>query len=72
VIILLAGGDENTQSRDIKAALHLAQNLQDLNMAKNVTTNSKVSEHLRTSLEIAAYLEMRIEKVSGDRAFIAK
>jgi len=27
VIILLAGGDKNTQSKDIKTALHLSRNL---------------------------------------------
>jgi putative addiction module killer protein len=27
VVVLLAGGDKNTQARDIKTALHLARNL---------------------------------------------
>lgn len=30
LIILLAGGDKNTQAKDIKAALHLARNLSEL------------------------------------------
>jgi probable addiction module antidote protein len=42
------------------------------NMAKTVTTKYDVSEHLRTSEEMAAYLEMCMEEANGDTAFIAK
>jgi probable addiction module antidote protein len=41
-------------------------------MAKTVTTKYDVSEHLRTSEEMAAYLEMCMEEANGDTAFIAK
>lgn len=41
-------------------------------MVKTITTKYDVSEHLRTPQEMAAYLEMCIEKSNGDAAFIAK
>ena len=41
-------------------------------MAKIKTTKYDVSEHLRTSEEMAAYLEACIEEADGDAAFIAK
>jgi probable addiction module antidote protein len=41
-------------------------------MAKTKTTKYDVSEHLRTSEEMAAYLEACIEEANGDAAFIAK
>lgn len=36
------------------------------------TTRYDVSEHLRTSEEMAAYLEACFEEANGDAAFIAK
>ena len=41
-------------------------------MKKTNTTKYDVSEHLRTSEEMAAYLEACIEESGGDAAFIAK
>jgi probable addiction module antidote protein len=41
-------------------------------MAKTKTTKYDVSEHLRTSEEMAAYLEACIEEANGDATFIAK
>jgi len=41
-------------------------------MAKTKTTKFDLSEHLRTSEEMAAYLEACIEEANGDAAFIAK
>lgn len=41
-------------------------------MKETVTTKYDVSEHLRTSEEMAAYLEACIEESNGDAAFIAK
>ncbi len=41
-------------------------------MAKTITTKYDISEHLRTSEEMAAYLEACIEEANGDAAFIAK
>lgn len=41
-------------------------------MAKTETTKYDISEHLRTSEEMAAYLEACIEEANGDAAFIAK
>ena len=72
IIVLLAGGDKRTQSRDIETALRLARNLQVETMTKTVTSPYDVAEHLRTPEEMAAYLEASIEEADGDAAFIAK
>lgn len=41
-------------------------------MKKTITTRYDVAEHLRTSEEMAAYLEACMEEADGDAAFIAK
>ena len=41
-------------------------------MTKTRTSRYDVSEHLRTSEEMAAYLEACLEEANGDAAFIAK
>jgi probable addiction module antidote protein len=41
-------------------------------MKKVTTTRYDVAEHLRTSEEMAAYLEACLEEADGDAAFIAK
>lgn len=40
--------------------------------SKTKTTRYDVAEHLRTSEEMAAYLEACIQEAGGDAAFIAK
>ena len=41
-------------------------------MAKTITTQYDVAEHLRTPEEMAAYLEACLEEANGDAAFVAK
>lgn len=41
-------------------------------MSKTTTTKYDVAEHLRTSEEMAAYLEACFEESNGDAAFVAK
>lgn len=43
-------------------------------MAMRVTTTTRydTADHLRSSEEVAAYLEATFEEASGDTAFIAK
>jgi len=41
-------------------------------MKKTKTTKYDVAEHLRTTEEMAAYLEACLEDANGDAAFIAK
>ena len=41
-------------------------------MNRTVTSPYDVAEHLRTSEEMAAYLEACIEEADGDAAFVAK
>lgn len=73
IVILLAGGTKQTQSRDIKTALRLAKGLLgELCMSAVKTTRYDVAEHLRTSEEMAAYLEASLEESDGDATFVAK
>jgi len=72
VIILLAGGDKKSQTKDIKTALRLPRNLEEQTMARTKTSKYNVAEHLRTPEEMAAYLEACLEEANGDAAFIAK
>ncbi|MGH7972219.1 MAG: addiction module antidote protein [Limisphaerales bacterium] len=39
---------------------------------KTITARYDVAEHLRTPVEMAAYLEACLEEANGDAAFIAK
>ena len=41
-------------------------------MAKTTTSKYDVTEHLRTSEEMAAYLDACLEEANGDAAFVAK
>ena len=41
-------------------------------MVKTITTRYDVAEHLRTPVEMAAYLEACIQEADGDAAFVAK
>jgi len=41
-------------------------------MTKTITTRYDVAEHLRTTEEMAAYLDACIEEANGDATFIAK
>ena len=41
-------------------------------MAKTVTTNYDVADHLRTPEEMAAYLDACLEEADGDASFVAK
>ena len=41
-------------------------------MAKTITTQYDVAEHLRTPEEMAAYLEACFDEANGNAAFIAK
>ena len=41
-------------------------------MTKTITSRYDVAEHLRTTEEMAAYLDACIDEADGDAAFIAK
>ncbi len=71
-VVLLAGGDRSSRSRDIKMAGRLAQNLQEAAMTKTVTRPHDVADHLHTAEDMAAYLEACMEEAPSDAAFIAK
>ena len=72
-VVLLAGGDKNTQSKDIiKSLAPGTKPFGVATMGKTATTRYDVAEHLRTPEEMAAYLEACLEEAPGDAAFIAK
>jgi probable addiction module antidote protein len=73
LILLLAGGDKGSQRRAIAMARHLAMGLEEPTVTKNTrTTRYDVAEHLRSSAEMAAYLEAVIEESGDDATAIAK
>jgi probable addiction module antidote protein len=71
MVILLAGGDKSTQSKDIETALQLASKLEEDDMTLKLRKWDSV-EYLKTEEEMALYLEACIEEAGDDAAFIAK
>src|SRR5260363_290828 len=61
LVILIAGGDKRTQDKDIKTALKLAQELEEIKMAKVKTHRWDAAEYLETEEDMAAYLEAALE-----------
>ena len=80
LLILLAGGDKSSQSKDIELAIKLAQNFREYQAMpratgkspKTRTTPYDVAEHLRTPEEMAAYLDAWLEEAPDDASGIAK
>jgi probable addiction module antidote protein/putative addiction module killer protein len=68
-IVLLFGGDKNSQDGDIRKAKKLASELEDWAMAKN-TTAFDAAEYLNSPEDIAAYLSEAFE--TRDAAFVAQ
>lgn len=71
IVILLAGGDKSTQAKDIKKALKLARESQEMAMALKLS-KWDVAEHLKTDEDMALYLEAAMEEAGDDAPFIAK
>lgn len=72
MIILLAGGDKSTQSKDIKLALQLAKELEEALLMTIKLRKWDSAEHLKTDEDMQAYLQVCIEESNNDAAFIAK
>jgi probable addiction module antidote protein len=71
-VILLAGGNKSTQSKDIKTALELARKILEVEMGKIKLHKWDSAEHLKTDEEMVLYLEACLEEAGDDAAFIAK
>jgi probable addiction module antidote protein len=69
LVILPAGGDKPTPDQDIKTARELAQELEEIIMAKTKTRSWDGAEHLETDEDMAAYLEAALEE--GEAALVA-
>jgi len=72
IVILLAGGNKSTQSKDIKTALELARKILEVEMGKIKLHKWDSAEHLKTDEEMVLYLEACLEEAGDDAAFIAK
>lgn len=70
-LIILAGGNKSSQSKDIRKSLESSCRSVTL-MGKTKTTKYDVAEYLKTPEEMAAYLEACLEEANGDAAFVAK
>ena len=69
VVVLLAGGDKRSQSRDIATAKALARGLQEEVIAKTKTSPWDAADHLVSVDDMAAYLEAALDE--GDAALFA-
>ena len=67
--MLLAGGDERTQVRDIQMAPELAKSLWEMNMSKTQTRPWDIVDSLDSDERIVAYLEAALEE--DDAALVA-
>ena len=72
MVILLAGGTKSTQSKDIKTALEIAQQIQEVKMGTIKLRKWDSAEYLKTDEDIVLYLEACLEEAGDDAAFIAK
>lgn len=72
IVILLAGGNKSTQSKDIKVALEIARQILETDMAKIKLSKWDSAEHLKTDEDMVLYLEACLEEAGDDAAFIAK
>jgi probable addiction module antidote protein len=68
-VIVLLGGDKSTQAQDSSTALKLARFLSENPMTETKTIPWNTEDHLKTSGDIAAYLETVFE--DGDPELIS-
>jgi len=72
IVILLAGGDKSSHSRDIETALELARQLKEKKLTTLTFRKWDSAEHLQTEEDMALYLEACLQEAGDDAAFIAK
>ena len=62
LIALLAGGDKDSQERDLRRAVELARGLKETAMEKIQTSPWDPAEHLKIEEDMAAYLNVALEE----------